>query len=724
MSEASWDLGPDGPVERGQVMYLAHAGQLTPVMARGVSGRRVTALGLDGGERSLAAERFYWMGQHRVDDVAALRTYWAKVQAGADAVDLHEAWRRLTASQQAGAVAGAGGAGDAGGAAQTVETVETVEPTRLAQLAVGGTDGEQVDAVVLAIFRDPSRFKVKRGQVQVASPEAVEAAERAAREEAEREQRLAWATAALRNRLGEGEAPDGPAEAVEAAARDGIEALIDLATFGAEGARSPQALALLEQLERRPAKADPGPVAFDLLVTLGELSRDDNLFVRRAGVPMAFPAEVLAEAEELARRAQSRREGVGLPSQRAPADMTGLLTIAVDDAATTEVDDAFAVEGNLLHVFVADVAAIVPRGSQVDAEAQRRASTLYLPEGKVPMMPAVLAEGACSLQEGEVRPALCFTAEVLSDGRLGFLEIREALCRVDRRVTYDQADAVLAGPAGASGLPDEVASLVRRGAAMMDLHRQHRTRNGSLSFQRSEIVFEIAPDGTVDIVRGDPNGPGRRLVSEMMVAVCAATGGYCRERGLPCVYRVQPAPDVPLPKVDAASLGPAEQVSLLRTLKPSGLTTRPAGHYSLGVDAYTQVTSPIRRYQDLLMHYQLKAVVRTGRPAMSDGQLLTLFSDVDKQAGVLRRVEQDSRRYWALRWLEQNPEAVLDGVVLRELGRGRVLVEIGALALQTPQQLARAGGGGRGRPRAGQMLRLKVAQVDARKDTLVLVEAT
>ncbi|MEC9072319.1 MAG: ribonuclease catalytic domain-containing protein, partial [Myxococcota bacterium] len=402
-----------------------------------------------------------------------------------------------------------------------------------------------------------------------------------------------------------------------------VSALIDLAVHGLDAKERDLAQELLKLI---PISTKGGDVrrAFELLVRIGEFTPDENIFVRRAGVRNRFSGEVLEAADSAADLAA---EGP------APRDATELLTLAIDDARTTEVDDAFAIEGERLYVFIADVAAFVPAGGVLDEEAQRRVSTVYLAEGKIPMLPSVLSEGAASLEQGVTRRALCFSGEMSDDGRLLGLEVEEVFCRVDRRLTYVETDEILERKESA----DEVERLVQKAGAWLKLHRERRAMVGALLLQRNEIDLRVGDDGQVTVSPVNANGPARQMISEMMVATCAAVGSWCYDQQVPCVYRAQAAPD------DARNMDGGEvsdtmdQHRVLRRLKPSTLTTRPQGHYTLGVSGYTQVTSPLRRYQDLVMHQQLKSYLRRRRPRFTDRDLMGIFQSVDRGAAAVRR---------------------------------------------------------------------------------------
>ncbi|MCB9735719.1 MAG: RNB domain-containing ribonuclease [Deltaproteobacteria bacterium] len=659
-----------------RLALVAVHGELVPVRIVGRADRRVIIEDAASGERSVSPARLFWAGRTEVGDLAALAERWGAISARADGADLFGAWKAL---------------GD--------ETT-AVDVGDLAALAFQDDSAEARDAALVAIFRDNLCFRVRGGQVSREASAVVEQtrAKRAAEAQAARE--LAMAKDAVLAALGGGAlppepGPDAPAEARERhdAVEGYLEALADYAVSGTDAARSADAERLLAAVGR--AKED----AFRVLVALGRFTPDENLALRRAGIRRAFPPAAVAEARAVA---------AGLPTGRT-RDLRDLVTVAIDDATTTEVDDAVAVDGARIIVFIADAAAFVPPRSALDQEALARVSTLYLPEGKIPMLPPEVGSGCASLRADHERTALAFSFEVADDGRLVTFELERALIRVDRQLDYDGTDAILGAPEG----EDALSRTLHRVQAAMDRHRERRRRRGAMFLQRTEVYLEVGADGRVTPRPGDPYGLGRQLISELMIATCAGAAEFCIDRQIPSIFRTQASPD----GGDFGGSGqrvddPAAQNELLRRLKPTVLSTNPGRHFTLGVEAYCQLTSPLRRYADLLMHQQLAGWLKTGRTPFTAGALSGRFPEIERRAALVKRVEAESRRYWSLRYLEQNPGLELVARPVREAGR-RWIVELPELAIQVPMALSP-------RPRVGEVLTVRVAKVDARADKLVL----
>jgi exoribonuclease-2 len=673
--------------EVGTVAFYAEKQQLIPALVAVRDGSRFVLEPIGQDRFATVAGRLFWAGRSQVPSRDALESRWALTRARAERVDLEACWKGLEGRIPPG-------------------------PTDISELvALTATPGEDLalveDAIAFAIFSDPTAFRIKdRALLRESEAAIAETRRKRAEKEAQRIA-LARATLAFMARL---EGRDLPPETAETYTTF-RNALIEVAAFGREAPEWSTVQPLCEALGVHPDHS------FDLLVRLKELAPDANLAPLKAKVPLAFPEDAITEAKKLALHRPS-------PS----LDYGHLEAIAIDDPDTTEVDDAVALDKDRIVVLIADAASYVTPGSLLDKQAALRTSTLYLPEGKVPMLPPELGEGPMSLNTGEPRSALAFSFEVAPDGRIVATEIARVRARIARRISYEEADQFLANDR-TSALGKTLATL----DAMMERHRKWRHGRGAVTFQRPEVYYAREPDGRVRIKIGDPLGPGRQLISELMVATCTLAAVYCAERQIPCIYRAQAAPDDP-PGNGRARSGPsgneaasravnpssgrvddaALQYDLLRRLKPSVLQTTPAPHWTLAVPAYSQVTSPIRRYADLLMHQQLTSVLKTGRPVHTASRLEGQLADLLRRQILVRRVEQESRRFYALRYLMQNPGLVLTGTVLREVAK-KTLVELAPVALHELVHTKR-------KMPPGTVLRFEVIAVDPRKDELHLKE--
>jgi len=666
----------------GSVLLIALDGGLRPSRVSGFSANKLLHTDVDGHERTIALKRVLWQSRQCCDSEASLAEYWREVRAEAGELDLASLWRQL----------------ESGG------ELDTYAPETLARrLYALDASPLREDALVVAVFEERLHFRYRKGKIHCASPEELHkaVAEKAAREKMARHQEIA--TRLLGQRLQDGAGTPADADEQEAIANH-VEWLANLAVDAKDSAHYKVSLQLMRDLHLDVNV--PTLAATELLVRLGEWLPHENVPLIRSRLKTLHDPAVVDNAHELAARA---------PELAGRKDYRSLLTVAIDDEATREVDDAFAMEGNRMRVFIADAAAWVPTDSTVFVEAADRVSTMYLPEGNYPMLPRILAEEQASLLEAQDRLALCFSFELEPDGELRHLEVERALVRVDKRLTYHEVDALL-DPEPGHDLDPEVADLVYFAAEAMDAHAGFRERSGAMTFTRDEVNMTAdRKTGDVRLEQTNPNGPARQLVAEMMVAVCGAAARLCVEHGIPTIFRSQPEPDEPIDKPEGVVTDPWEQWNILRRFKPSAITVYPAKHFSLALPAYTQVTSPLRRFQDLVMNHQLAAFARGHAPPFSEDDLVELIPTIERRTSEMRAVEQQSRRYWALWYLETHPDTVLKALVVHEVGR-RWVVRIPELALIMTINPRR-------RLRRSQTIKLRVSEVNARRDRLVLTEA-
>ncbi len=307
--------------------------------------------------------------------------------------------------------------------------------------------------------------------------------------------------------------------------------------------------------------------AHALLLELGRWNNRFNPYPQRFGVLLAAPVTDLP----------------ALPEEKR-VDLTHLPAFAIDNAWTTDPDDALSLEGsNRLWVHVADVAAIVLPDSPADLEARNRATNLYLPEMTVPMLPTETSE-RLALGIHDSSPALSFGLNLDSEGGIIGLEIVPSWVRVSR-LSYEQAENML------DTLPFKgLLSLAQNNDA-------RRKRNGAVNIELPEVDGHVE-EGEI-VFRPVRALRSQMLVKETMLMVGEAVADYASREGIPCVFSTQKATQIP-----ALPDGLAGMYALRRLMKRGQLKSLPARHSGIGLDMYTQVTSPIRRYQDLIVHQQ------------------------------------------------------------------------------------------------------------------------
>jgi exoribonuclease-2 len=530
-----------------------------------------------------------------------------------------------------------------------VDEPEAASLGSLSVLALGEDTGEARAGVTLAFVRDALHF-VRRGETWEPRPREIvtdlcSQRERAARRASERTQALSALSALQR-----GETWSASESEEERAILHALEEAALQPGACPESART-LALSALEAAGQRFERIDEGAV--QLLVRLGRFAPDENLEVRRYGLRTAFPEEVLAAAEAAARRG-FEREG--------RLDLTGEAVLTIDAAHTREVDDGLSLTalpdgGVRLGIHIADPSAFVFPGDPVDVEALLRSTTHYLPDQKLTMLPPALGERAASLLVGEDRPALSFLLEMGPAGEIRGGGPVRSIVRAAARLSYDEADAALVSGEG------KWAPLLRAWADAAAKLEAGRAAAGAVRLLSAEVDVR-ARDGVIELERLPAESPSRRLVAEAMVQAGAAAARFCLERGLPAIYRRQAPPTGPLAEGGQPITDPVRIRQVRRMLRRAEVGIHPGVHAGLGLPAYAQATSPLRRYQDLATTRQIGAVLAAGAPIHAASELQRMAATTERAEAEGRRAERASEAYWLLRYLEGRVGEVVAGLVV------------------------------------------------------------
>lgn len=374
----------------------------------------------------------------------------------------------------------------------------------------------------------------------------------------------------------------------------------------------------------------------------------------------------------------------GAPDDEGRVDLTDLPAFAIDDdPASADADDALSFKEGEVLVHVADVAAWVAPDSALDRVARERGSALYLPERVVPMLPeGLLAEAA--LGRSERSRALTFAFR-LEGGEPKAVRVFPSWVRV-QRLSYREAEDRLAEPPFAELL------------LLAEAFYQRRLAAGALDLSIPEVKVRLK-DGEVEITPLPPYR-SRFLVRELMLSAGEAAARFARARGVPVPYSTQEKKPLPesLPEDPIA-----RSFALRKVLSRTTYKSAPLPHAGLGLSAYVQATSPLRRFLDLAVHQQLRAAVR-GRVPLGQEAVLFRVGEAEAVADAVRGAERASRTHFKLVWLLLHPEYEGEGVVV-EVSGSRMQVFLPELALVTT--LARSGA-----ELPGDRLRLRLSGVD------------
>ncbi|MBM3944644.1 MAG: RNB domain-containing ribonuclease, partial [SAR202 cluster bacterium] len=422
--------------------------------------------------------------------------------------------------------------------------------------------------------------------------------------------------------------------------------LAHLRTFVIHGdsyARREVAKGLLEYAGR--VGRDPQRQAYEMLEAAGVVSLDEPLELERLDIPRVFPPEALAEAAALPADVTGER-----------ADLTGLDAFTIDEATTVDRDDAFSIEtlqdGYGVGIHITDAAALVAMGTALDAEADRRMATLYLPELRVPMLPPDVEERLGSIDPDQTRGSLSMLLEMGEDGTVRGWRLTPSRIRSRRAYAYEDVDRVLSD---ASHPGHAVLSTLHRLAGKL---REQRVARGAAVLEHPEMGVHAPSPDDISVTVVQRSSPGRLLVSEFMILYNALTGKFCVDNKLPAPFRTQRPPQLteadgrPALPPDMAE-GPYKHYLLTKRFAPAELSAQPGPHAGLGVEAYTQASSPLRRYADLAVQRQVKHFLDTGAALYSAEAVTSIAGRADVQTRELGAIEEDRKRYWFLKYLSK-----------------------------------------------------------------------
>lgn len=343
--------------------------------------------------------------------------------------------------------------------------------------------------------------------------------------------------------------------------------------------------------------------------------------------------------------------GAGYPAHEAPAvppdlPLAEVRAFSLDDSGTTEIDDAFSVtrvsdEELRIGIHIAAPALYFAPGSALDAIARDRLSTAYMPDRKFTMLPED-AIAACSLDAGAERAVMSLYLNVSeADGAVRGHHTRLERLHVAANLRHQDCGALNEGfESGAvSGLPyeDDLRQLWRIALAL-----EARRGRPSIPAHAVDYTFRVE-DGRVTIETRRRGAPLDKLVAELMILANGTWGELLAERDVAAIYR-------------------AQAVGKVR------LSVHPEAHEGLGVKCYAWLTSPLRRYVDLLNQWQLAAAVQGRRAPLSRSSeaLLTAMRAFELTAARLDEHQRALEQFWCLRWLQQESVTEADAVVLRD----------------------------------------------------------
>lgn len=441
--------------------------------------------------------------------------------------------------------------------------------------------------------------------------------------------------------------------------------------------------------------SDPRRSVFECMVRKGIWDEDEHLDLLRYEIPTGFSDEVLDFAASCRTSVEDRE------------DLTGLPILSIDDASTQDIDDALSAEripgGYRIGVHIADVAALIPRDSALDLAARERMSSLYFPDRHIPMLPSTLSKGHCALLEGERRCALSFLFSLSEDFELVETRIVPSVIVNRARLSYDEANHLL------GTIEKPYADILQILNQAVDVFYQRRIDQGAVELERSVVLFKVDEQKRIRIMLRDTSTRSEHIVSELMILTNRTAAAYLSERGIPAIYRTQTEPD--FGEVEQAIHDAVWRFLILRRMKPLELSLKSRPHATLGVDTYCQITSPIRRYVDLVLQRQLRSGITDGVPVYDANDMMDELSALERSR-VLNKIQSRREWYWLLKYLETQKDVHIRAIVLEARERD-VLVEFPDFGSRMAVKVE-------GRPSPGEEIALSPVVIDPWSGTLRL----
>lgn len=489
----------------------------------------------------------------------------------------------------------------------------------------GEISSDHTSAVMRAMFEDRLYFRFDIDRFFPNSPDQVARIAAQAAEEARKSHIIEDGSRWIRQAM-ESERPSVPPDKEEV-----VEILKSFYLFAKD---SPHYKIGREILARSDLEPKDGP--FQLLVKLGVWDENENLNLHRFGISDSFPPAVVKESEHLV------RQDINVKPHMGRKDLTHLSTMTIDGQGTLDFDDAISIEpreeGHRLWIHIADVSHFLKKGSAVDEEAMARASSIYMPDRRIPMLPPSLAEGLCSLREGENRFAISIMADLDDSANVVAFNVFPSVIRVKRQLTYYNANLMVREDPELSIIYD----LARK-------FRKIRLSGDALQIILPEMNVWIDDDGEISVTQINRESPGRFMVSECMILANWLAAGFFRDHGQPTIYRSQLPPRDRLIDKNGGSI--YQNWMQRRFLSRVVLGVDPEPHAGLGLDTYVTLTSPLRKYLDLATQRQIKGLFGL-EDLYSEEDLTFITQAVKESMSYITVLQQERTRYWILKYLE------------------------------------------------------------------------
>ena len=384
-------------------------------------------------------------------------------------------------------------------------------------------------------------------------------------------------------------------------------------------------------------------------------------------------------------------------------DLRKLNSFTIDGEDAKDFDDAISVErikssgsyGTVrIGIHIADVSYYVSEGTSLDKEALERATSVYLPNKVLPMLPEELSNGICSLKENEDRLTLSVMVDMKRSGEIVAVKFKETAINSKARLSYQQVEDFSEGgrlPQGKRKLERDIKLLLK----LTQILRKNRLSHGALDFNLSEARVEIDDEGNLHI-KPIKSSKARQLIEELMLLANKHVARELGKREIPALFRVHESPSLErlqslekalaklgykidpehlssqdLQNILAQVVGKKEaqlvNSLILRSLKQANYRATDLGHFGLGFANYLHFTSPIRRYPDLVVHRVMKTLLQHRLSPTLKERWRSDFPELGKYVSEKERnaeaAERDLSKFYHALWAKENVGNKFTGII-------------------------------------------------------------
>ncbi|CAM2875068.1 ribonuclease R [Flavobacterium frigoris] len=460
---------------------------------------------------------------------------------------------------------------------------------------------------------------------------------------------------------------------------------------------------VLVHIEDWPSRADsPFGKVIKVLGKPGEHDTEIHAILAEYGLPAEFPIEV----ETFAQKIDTSIEESEIANRR---DMRDTLTFTIDPKDAKDFDDALSFKklenGNYeIGIHIADVSYYLEEGSILDDEAYQRATSVYLVDRVVPMLPEVLSNFACSLRPNEEKYTFSAIFEITDKCEVVDQWFGRTVIYSDQRFAYEEAQYIIETKdntipeeisiTGSSYVvSDEIVAATLKMDELAKIFRRKRMNDGAISFDKVEVKFNLNQEGEPEGVYFKVSKDANHLIEEFMLLANKKVAEFIGKQKKTFIYRIHDEPNadklIALQtviakfgyKIDLRSkddiskslnsllsevVGTKEQnlvdTLTIRTMSKAKYSTDNIGHYGLAFDYYSHFTSPIRRYPDVMVHRLLQFYLDGGKSVDEETyEAKCLHSST--MEGLATQAERDSIKYMQVKYMQDHKDQEFLGVI-------------------------------------------------------------